>query len=214
MTTSLYTTETVRNRAKSDKIPFLRADSSYGRIIESVRGNAPRFFVVGHILRVNHPLTPNLLDGFLRATIDQARDAGLEQADMSNPLKCAFAFCRDLNVNGVQLYNSSPSLYEKADVDFWQTAYLRQTLGYGIFKYIWDRVPHYTGATYNEINKYIRANGLVPTYTTPIIQKLVLNDLEYVKELWKLKGPLVSEGFGVIPHLDDSLAAKIFMEKT
>jgi hypothetical protein len=207
-------------RAKQDMLKFHRADLRYGGIISSTKGDAPRLLGVAHILRVNPGLSSipeptSTSNGFMYASIDQARNAGLVLGDMIVPLKCAFAWSNDINLLGKDLQTTNPLLFVNPDTDFWQTAYLRQTLGDATFKTIWNATTKTAGASYTALLAYIQGLKTPPGgWTLPKLQKLVLVDCEYVRELWTSQGQQHTEGFGRVPRLTSRGTTQVFLEST
>ena len=207
-------------RAKQDMPKFHRADLRYGEIISSVRGNAPKLLGVAHIMRVNPGLSSipeptSTSNGFMYASIDQARNAGLVLGDMIVPIKCAFTWSNDINLLGKDLQTTNSSLFVYPDTDFWQTAYLRQTLGDATFKTLWNATTKPVGGTYQAMLDYVQQLKSPPGgWTLPKLQKLVLVDCEYVRELWTAQGQRHTEGFGMVPRLNARGTVQVFLEST
>lgn len=207
-------------RAKQDMQRFHRADLRYGEIIASTRGNAPKLLGVAHVMRVNPILssTPeptSTSKGFMYASLDQARNAGLVLDDMIIPIKCAFAWNNDLNLIGKNLQETNPLLFLEPNVDFWQTAYLRQTLGDATFNTLWNATTKTAGASYQALLTYVQGLKSPPSSWTLLkLQKLVLTDCEYVRELWTSRGQPKTEGFGMVPRLNPRSTAQVFLEST
>lgn len=220
MQTIQNTENMAKARANADRALYEKAIQRFGKTIESVRGQMPKYLAVAHVLRVNktlveQPIPRGQSQGFLMANFTQAKDAGLVLDDMRSTLKCAYAWCRSLNSIARNTYTGNENLFLVPGVDFWQCVYLNDAIGFTAFKSIWNAASKSAGSCYPALLQVVKDLYTPPPgWSLTKIQKTVLVDCEYVKELWLKKGPAVSEGFGEEPYLDSRKASMIFGEKT
>jgi hypothetical protein len=205
--------------ASRNRVQFDKGVLRYGQIIDRYRGEAPRTLLLSHILRVNptlfaKPIFKDYRYGFMGATFQQAKNAEVSTRKISSdPAVCAYVYSRELNRVSYNLYTSYPDLFTKANEDLWRCAYLRTTLEDPAFFSLWEMQPPTSVDesiydillnSVNDLNKALM--GISPS----VVKELVFKDCEFVFQLAKLKGSLVSDGPGIEPVPPSSDAANVF----
>lgn len=188
-----------------------KAARQFGWLISPMIGHIPMGLALGHLARVNPtlvtipPITLDRRRGFLNATQDGAREAGLDWTKLDDPTTCAYCWCREMNLGALELYQDNEDLYPTADANFWKTAYLRHVLGAPMFEVVWGISGDYV---YPALVYAVNATRQIPIN----IKKTVLVDLPYTFEMASRKGGLYSKGFGIQPVMNKSRTEQVFMQ--
>lgn len=198
-------------RAQRDLGLCEKATRQYGRLIAPMLGAIPPGLATGHLVRVNPtlisapPITLDRRRGFLAATQDGARAAGIDWTRLDEPTICAYSWCREVNTSATELYQENKDLYTTPDSNFWKTVYLRYVLGIPMFDVVWDQSGDYL---YPALVYAVNTMRSFPLS----MKKVVLVDLPYTFELATKKGGLHSKVFGIQPVLDKSRTQQVFMQ--
>ena len=196
---------------------YQQATNKFGRTLSEYKGDAPRPLGIGHILRVNPSLTVAPIPtqdrrrGFMFATAQMAKDAGIKWAKLDEPITCAYVWGRDINADSRNLYYSQTRFFPKPDSDFWKCSYLKHVLGDSAFSALWN-IRDATQATIWDSLLYA-VNGLnksLPGWPVVKLKHTVIFGCVYVFELALRGGGLTSTNFGIQPVLRKNNYQQVF----
>ncbi len=209
--------ESARRSALNASVLYRQATTKFGRTISPYLGDAPRALGISHLLRVNPALevspTPSAdrRRGFLFATANMARIAGVAWADLDTPLTCAYVWGRDVNLTSKNLYGANQALFTSPGSDFWKCAYLKHVLGDVAFSVVWQSRDTTQATVYDSllyaVNSMARS---IPGWPIIKLRRTVLVDCAYTIELAKRGGGLTSAGFGIEPVLTQNNYQQVF----
>ena len=188
---------------------YSEADRFYGAHLDRYLGDTPRNIAVSHILRINPRLhripryRKGYVRGFMRATIEAAREAGLEWDKLKDPNLCAYVWLRYFNKESLELYQNNEGIFSSYGEEFWRCAYLLDAIGESAFSYFWAKAAP-TSATldvYSELLYAVNSNKKqFGDVTAQQMKVLVFKECEFVFQLAKIiAGRIQSAGPGKEP---------------
>ena len=200
---------TATNMALRDSLLYDTARNKFHSFIIPYISDAPIGMAIGHLLWFNRALlatpTPSKdrRRGFMYATATMARQAGIPWEELDDVLTCGYVWGRDINSDSLSIYTTNSDLFSVPGEDFWRCAYLKHILGDTNFATIWRQrlvsAPTvYAGLVY-AVN--IRKKGL-PGWPIIKLKRQVLVGCEYVFQIGKRAGTMVTGGYGIQPVMN------------
>lgn len=206
-----------KQKALRNASAAVKAQRTYGRILDSTRGGAPKGLGIGHLLRVNPSLevspapTTYRRRGFLYVTADAAAKAELDWATLDDPTTCGFVWGNDINMRAIDFYNTNSDVFSSADEDYWKCVYAQQSLGDSAFDLLWRRRDRSEDLAYNSIIYAVNAAPkALPGWTVIQLKRMLFQDIPYVFEAAASSGTLTTEKFGMPPVLNKTDMQQVY----
>lgn len=208
-------------KATQSRTLYQKAVEIYGRTIQPLLGHFPFGLALGHLLQVNPALSstpPSTTDrrrGFMYAPFQESRKANVSWESLDKPLNAMYIWGRDVNRCASSIYTQNSSLFSSPGVDFWRTTYLKHVLGDSSFKLLWALKGTTEDTVYGNlvyaVNSMNQSN--IPGWPINRLKTTVLLNCQYVFEISKFRGKLITKGYGIQPVLDKDAMTQIYYSR-
>lgn len=206
-----------RSRARKDRPLYTQGVRSFGKLITSYLGNFPNGMAIGHLLQVNPELktapepSSDRRRGFMYAPFQESRNANVAWEALDQPINASYVWGRDVNRIATKLYTANSSLFLSPGEDFWRTVYLQHILGDIAFQLLWIMRDTTQPTVYDSLLYAVNTNTKsFPGWPIYRLKQTVFIDCQYVFEIAKFEGSLVTSGYGIQPVLSKDAMLQIY----
>lgn len=206
--------------ASKNKALFVRAERVFGKTITPFVGNWPKSVAVAHVVNVNPqlltvpPITSDRRRGFMYASYAAVNKSGVAWQKLDEPVTGAYVWGYDVNSTSLSLYTSNQTVFTEPNEDFWKCAYAAHIVGPSTFNYIWNRrTSSYTLTFANLLDGVNNLNKNLPNWPIVKLKTALFIGCNYVFELARGRGSMVSTGYGIQPVLTAGSMQQIFIEQ-